>query len=278
MYKISGLFVYPIKSLRGISVNQTDLTRTGFEWDRRWMLVDENNRFLSQRECNQLALFTVKMDADVITIYNRPKNVVPFSFHVRECSGIEKKVSIWEDVCDAVEVSAAVDAWFSEILERKVQLVYMPDTTQRTIDPDYAVKGSDTTSFSDGFPILMIGESSLKELNRRLDHPVGIDRFRPNLVFSGGLPHDEDRMLRFSANSVDFYGVKPCARCVITTLDPETGIGGKEPLRTLSLYRSFENGIYFGQNVIGPSEGYIKIGDRLEDIRFSGSDNFIFEG
>lgn len=276
MYKISGLFVYPIKSLRGISVNQTDLTRTGFEWDRRWMLVDENNRFLSQRECNQLALFTVKMEADVLTIYNHPKNVVPFSFHVRECSGILKKVTIWEDVCDALQVSAAADAWFSELLERRVQLVYMPDTTQRTVDPDYSVNGNDATSFSDGFPILMIGESSLNELNRRLDHPVGINRFRPNLVFSGGLPHDEDRMLRFSVNSIVFHGVKPCARCVITTLDPETGIGGKEPLRTLSLYRSFEHGIYFGQNVIGPTGGYIKVGDRLEDIKFSNSDNFVF--
>jgi uncharacterized protein len=275
MFKVSGIFIYPIKSLRGISVQETALSRTGFEWDRRWMLVDENNRFLSQRECNRLALFSVQMEANIITIYNRLKSSISFSFHIRGHSGIKKKVTIWDDECDAMVVSSDADAWFSDLLERKVQLVYMPDTTHRMIDPNYTVTSSDTTSFSDGFPLLMIGEASLSELNKRLHTSIGMDRFRPNLVFSGGLPHDEDRMLHFSVNRLKFHGVKPCARCIVTTIDPETGKGGKEPLKTLSLYRSYANNIYFGQNVIGPSEGQIKIGDRLEDIRFTESNDFV---
>jgi uncharacterized protein YcbX len=278
MYQVSGIFIYPIKSLRGIRVHKAALCRTGFELDRRWMLVDDKNRFLSQRECSQLALFSVQIGDDSITIFNRQINTNPLSFNIHEYSGIEKKVFIWDDICDAVAVSTMADAWFSEILKRSVQLVYMPEATHRRIDPTFAIDANDTTSFSDGFPILMIGEASINELNKRLELPVGVERFRPNLLISGGLPHDEDRMKRFTINNHEFYGVKPCVRCVMTTLDPETGVGGTEPLKTLSHYRSINKGIMFGQNVIGPTRGHIHTGDSLQVKELSGSDNFVLNG
>jgi hypothetical protein len=175
-------------------------------------------------------------------------------------------------------VSRAADVWFSERLGRKVHLVYMPESSVRKVDPDYAIHPDDPTSFSDGFPILMVGQASLNELNRRLDMPINMDRFRPNLVFSGGNPHDEDKMGRFSINEWVFHGVKRCARCVVTTIDPSTGIRGKEPLRTLSFYRTLLNSVYFGQNVIGPLNGRIAIGDTLEVEHFISSDDFVLQG
>jgi uncharacterized protein YcbX len=138
----------------------------------------------------------------------------------------------------------------------------MPDQTQRLIDVTYA-NNNEITSFSDGYPLLLIGQASLEDLNNRLAEPVAMNRFRPNIVFTGGTAFQEDNMKAFEISGINFYGVKPCARCVITTIDQSTGLKGKEPLKTLSTYRSRNNNIYFGQNLLYNGTGSLKIGDRI---------------
>ncbi|MFN5642013.1 MAG: MOSC domain-containing protein [Sphingobacteriales bacterium] len=263
MYSIVSLTIYPIKSLNGISVQEISLCSTGFELDRRWMLVDNKNKFLTQRTNAQLALFRLRMEGEHFSIGhpNHPKK--PFNFSSIQYTSQSLQVSIWEDLCEAFVVSENANNWFSEILDQEVKLVYMPETTKRKVDPSFAIQETDFTSFSDAYPILMLSESSLEFLNNKLITPIGFDRFRANMVINGMTPHEEDHIKEFLINDQIFYGVKPCARCIMTTIDQQSGIPGKEPLKTLSSYREYRGKILFGQNVIGPKTGKLKIGDRL---------------
>lgn len=261
MLIVSDLYIYPVKSLGGFSLPAATLTDRGFEYDRRWMLIDDNGRFLSQREVPAMAflyatigeehlLVTDKRTADLIRI---PYGPLP--------SGTTM-VSVWDDNCMAQHVSDEADAWFSQRLGLSCRLVYMPDSTQRAVDKQYA-HNNEVTSFSDGYPLLIIGQASLDDLNSKLTSPLPMNRFRPNIVFKGGLPFQEDDMKQFSIGDVHFFGVKPCARCVITTIDQETGIKAKEPLKTLSTYRAKNQKIYFGQNLLFNGSGTISVGDKI---------------
>jgi uncharacterized protein YcbX len=175
-------------------------------------------------------------------------------------------VKIWDDDCEALLMSKEVNKWFSSQLGIRCSLVYMPDSTERRVDPKYAIN-NDITSFSDAYPILIIGQASLDDLNSRLTEPIPVNRFRPNIVFTGGTPYEEDEMEHFRINNLDFYGVKPSARCVVTTTNQETGIAGKEPLKTLATYRAKNNKVYFGQNVLMKGVGKINVGDPIEMVR-----------
>jgi uncharacterized protein YcbX len=171
-------------------------------------------------------------------------------------------VQIWDDVCEAMLVSAEASNWFSAKLDMKLRLAYMPDSTKRLVDTKYAQE-DEVTGFSDGYPILMIGTASLEDLNSRLAQPIGMDRFRPNIVFSGGEPYEEDLITDFTINCVMMRGVKPCARCIMTTTNQQTAERSKEPLNTLSTYRKKDNKIYFGQNVLAKGFGSINVGDLI---------------
>lgn len=263
MLKISGLFVYPIKSLGGIALNKAQVTERGLEHDRRWMLVDENNRFLSQREIPQMALLYVELTPNGLVVMHRQQPeefiAVPFLFDAKE----EAVCTIWDDQCDAEFVDSEIDNWFTKVLQVKCRLVYMPANTKRIVDQQYA-NSNHITSFADAFSFLMVGDASLDELNSRLEKPVPINRFRPNIVFSGGKPFQEDQMQHFQIKGINFYGVKPCARCPVITIDQENGVTEKEPLKTLSAYRKKNNKVYFGQNLIHDGEGIISIGDEIK--------------
>ena len=139
----------------------------------------------------------------------------------------------------------------------------MSDDVRREVDKSYAYH-NEITSFADGYPFLLIGQSSLDHLNTMLEYPLTIQRFRPNIVFTGGIPHEEDIINHFRINDIDFYGVKLCARCVMTTVNPETGVKGKEPLRTLATYRMTGNKILFGQNLLHKGTGVIRVGDIIQ--------------
>jgi len=262
MLSISGLYIYPVKSLGGIAVNETKLTDRGFEHDRRWMLVDAECNFISQRDVNNMSLLKASLTTGNLVIQHlyKPGNVLSVPLHSENDNLVT--VNIWDDVCEAVYVSKEADEWFSEMLSQECRLVYMPDQTQRLIDVTYA-NNNEITSFSDGYPLLLIGQASLEDLNNRLAEPVAMNRFRPNIVFTGGTAFQEDNMKAFEISGINFYGVKPCARCVITTIDQSTGLKGKEPLKTLSTYRSRNNNIYFGQNLLYNGTGSLKIGDRI---------------
>jgi uncharacterized protein YcbX len=260
-FLISELLIYPVKSLGGISVKSAVLTDRGFDYDRRFMLIDSQNRFVTQREFPELAFFKTAIFGNQLTITDkRDGSSVAVSLIAVE--GEQIGVQIWDDHCQAILLDNAISDWFSARLSQPVQLVYMPDESHRPVDPVYAGNG-ELTSFSDGYPVLIIGEESLKGLNARLENPIPMDRFRPNIVFSGGYPHVEDTFNDFRAGDVQLHAVKPCARCVMTTTDQETGQRTAEPLQTLSKYRSQHNKIYFGQNLLASNTGEVSLGDHL---------------
>ena len=261
MLRVSGLFVYPIKSLGGISVKSAQVTDRGLRFDRRWMLVNADNGFITQRTVPLMALIRVALGPGGLHVTSALHPDPLFVPYQPEGACFDE-VYVWEDTCRAQFVSAEADRWFSEALRLPCRLVYMPDDTLRATDPDYAPAGS-ITSFADAFPFLLIGEASLDDLNGRLDQPVPMDRFRPNIVFTGGEPFFEDSMREFFIRNIRFQGVKPCARCPIPTIDQETAERGKEPLRTLARYRFRDNKVYFGQNLIHHGLGEIAVGDPI---------------
>lgn len=264
MLTVSELFIYPIKSVGGKSVDTANVTTTGFQYDRCWMLIDEHNRFISQREIPGLALLEAGVTNFGIEVKHK-HSAASFTFAFDELKEQWIDVAIWDDVCVAQLVSAKANAWFSEILNAACRLVYMPETTKRIVDPRYAFN-SETTTFSDGFPLLLLGQSSLDDLNTRLAESLPIDRFRPNIVFTGGAAFEEDLLEHFIINGIDFSAVKPCARCSITTTNQQTAERGKEPLTTLATYRKKNNNIYFGQNLLHKGSGIISIGHSIEVI------------
>lgn len=266
---LSRIFTYPIKSLGGIALETTELTAKGPEWDRRWMLIDPTGRFLSQRELGQMTLLQPRLQPDHLLVEDRRGGRQPLEIDLKPAVDVAAiKVTIWNDQCRALPVSADADRWFSEALEASCRLVYMPDDTFRPVDPNFAV-GEEWVSFADGYPYLIIGEASLDDLNSRLEQPIEMGRFRPNLVFSGGRPFEEDNWQMFTIGTARFRGTKPCARCQIPTIDLQTGLSAKEPTRTLAGYRRRNNNIYFGQNVCwdlnnGPDGKHIRIGDAVQ--------------
>jgi uncharacterized protein YcbX len=261
MLVVSQLFIYPIKSLGGIALDTAQLTDRGLQHDRRWMLIDDDNRFLSQREHAQMALFKLEVLADALKVtYTPDGSTINIPFIPLKQDLLD--VVIWDDTCTGQLVSDAVDAWFTVKLGISTRLVYMPDETHRAADPRYTTQGT-ISSFADAYPALLIGQASLDDLNTRLVEKLPMNRFRPNIVFTGGEAYGEDQMNHITINGVDMYGVKLCARCVMTTIDQETIAKGKEPLKTLSRYRRKGNKILFGQNLAFNSNGVISVGDEL---------------
>jgi uncharacterized protein YcbX len=245
---LTSIHVYPVKSLAGMSPDSWPLGRRGLEFDRRWMLVDENGRFISQRESSSLAMLQAEVGPSGLKIYDRRGSmqdlIIPMA---RAQSGAPMEVTIWKDTVTGLQVGMEVDRWFQEALDRLCFLVYMPESTLRAVDPTYA-QPEDVTGFSDGFPFLIAQQASLDDLNRRLSEPVEMRRFRPNLVISGGNAWEEDTWERVQIGANSFRTPKPCARCEIITIDPGTGEQGKEPLRTLAGFRQWNNKVLFGAN------------------------------
>lgn len=265
MLQISELFIYPVKSLGGIALDKAVVTERGFERDRRWMLVDENNRFLSQREVAQMALLKVSLkDNGLQVTYATGENIlIPFQPLTHETC----QVVIWDDTCAAIYVSTAVDDWFTQILGMPCRLVYMPDDSKRQVDENYAPTGQ-ITSFSDAYPFMLLGQATLDDLNSRLEEALPMDRFRPNIVFTGGKAFEEDLLDSFTIGNIHFNGIKLCARCILTTINQDNAIKAKEPLKTLAGYRRKNNKIYFGQNLIHTGKGTISVGDIIGIINY----------
>jgi len=263
---VRELYVYPIKSLGGIKLDSVVLTDRGFQYDRRWMLVNEQNEFLTQREYPQMALLQTEIDEMGINVFHKKnenkKRSIPFNSETNN----RIMVKVWEDLCEAIVVNDELSEWFSNQLQLKCRLVYMPDDALRKVDKTYALN-NEITSFSDGYPVLMISQESLDDLNSRLVESLPMNRFRPNIVIENCKPYEEDEMEHFIINEINFFGVKLCSRCVITTTNQDTGKKNKEPLKTLAKYRSVNNHIYFGQNILYNGEGKISIGDTISIIK-----------
>jgi uncharacterized protein YcbX len=259
---LSEIYIYPIKSLGGISVNSAIAEQRGLKYDRRYLLVDENRMFLTQRDIPQMALLKLSFTENGFKVLNIVDN--SFITIPLESKSIEKvKVQIWDDVCSSLRVDKKLDEWFSDILKIKCSLVYMPDEEQRIVEKKY-INENHIVSFADAYPYLIIGKSSLDDLNARLEIPLPMNRFRPNFVFSGGSPYEEDNWKSFKIGDVHLKAVKPCARCMITTTDQQTAERNKEPLKTLSEYRKIDGKVMFGMNVVCIKQGIVKIGDKIE--------------
>lgn len=270
MLRLSEIWIYPVKSLGGIALQYSKVTDRGLEHDRRWLLVDENDCFITQREHPKLALFQPEIAGDFLKISHKtmPDSIAVSLYPSFQETETRIKVTVWEDVVAAYEVSPEASQWFSKILGFTVRLVYMPEESLRKVAADYSVTPNDVTSFSDGFPFLIIGQSSLDDLNSRMAHPLSISRFRPNFVFSGGEAYEEESWKEFAIGTLLFYGVKPCSRCIITMIDPESGvISGKEPLFTLSKYKQVDKKVIFGQNVIAIQQGSLQVGDEIAVLK-----------
>lgn len=260
---ITHLSIYPVKSLAGISLQESELDSMGLKYDRRWMLVSPDGMFLSQRKVPKMALIKTALDAaGKLTLSTEGKE----DHHVAEVNSSSETMSvrIWRDTLQVMMVGHKCDAWLSKALGVDCHLVFISDDTVRQCDLDYANKG-DRTGFSDGFPILLISQASLQDLNSRLEEPVEMRRFRPNIVVTGCEPYAEDNWKSFSTSGIEMRGVKLCSRCVLTTVDPETGERkNKEPLATLSTYRKQGKAVNFGLNVIQQSHGVLRVNDNIK--------------
>lgn len=259
---LSEINIYPIKSLGGIRMQQAQMAETGLQYDRKWMLIDEKGTFLSQRTHFELSMLQVSMDSEQLRVSHKKDPAQTISFGTDETTGTAMHVSIWDDQSAGTEVNTRVSDWFSNFMQMKVRLVQMPANERRMVDPRYA-DGNEIVSFADGYPCLIIGQSSLNALNEKLTTAIRMDRFRPNFVFTGGEPHIEDQFGSFYLGEVLFSAVKPCARCVLITIDQQTGLKGQEPLKTLAGYRTAGKKVLFGQNLIHQGSGTIRVGDQL---------------
>lgn len=261
MTYLSELWIYPLKSGRGIRLEQSEITPMGLAHDRRWMLVDATGRFLSQRQCPLMAKIEVSLAAHSLDFgFEGHRLTLPLPPYAQPP---ELEVSVWESHVLAQPISALADSWFSARLERPCRLVYMPDSTFRPTSPDYAP--GQQVGFADGFPFLLCNQDSLDDLNARLtakgEASIGIDRFRPNLVVSGAGAFAEDEWRELRIGELGFRRVKPCERCVIVTTDQRSGVVGKEPLRTLASYRRLNGKVIFGENLICHSkQGQLRVG------------------
>ena len=276
--RISEINIYPVKSLGGISVEKSIVEKRGFQNDRRFMIVDKNGKFLSQREISKMATIHTDILDDKIKL----SSVEPFdSLSIDLANKFEKEINVqvWQSVCKGLLADEYTNNWFSDVLETECFLVQMPDSTERQINKKFN-KGREIVSFADGYPYLLIGENSLHDLNKKLDKQISMNRFRPNIVVEGFEAFAEDNWKKIRIGETIFRVTKPCARCVITTIDQETGIKEKsEPLKTLASYRKAseiypenyqdldidENAVLFGQNLVAENFGEeLKIGDEIE--------------
>lgn len=256
--RLAEIHVYPLKGARGIAQGRADVLAGGLRHDRRFMLVDANGVFCSQREHRRLALVTTSLGTTSLVIGAAGADVEV----ALAPDGPRRRVRIWHDEADAVEVPGDASALLSSYLGQACTLVYMPDDVVRPVDPRYAAPG-DRVGFADGFPVLLAARASLDDLNARLTEPLPMNRFRPNLVVEGGLAFDEDCHDHVRVGSLDFRMPKRCSRCQVTMVDQATAAVGKEPLRTLARYRREANKVYFAQNLIPDREGTIAVGDPL---------------
>lgn len=258
---LANLYTYPVKSIPGVSHSLAEVQDRGLEHDRRWMIVNSEGLAITQRQYPKLALLKQSITEQGLVFEASGMSLLRVLFG--ENTGKSFTVKIWKDTCEALIVSSFADVWFSDFLGVKVHLVYMPDSTQRLVEEAYNIN-QNITSFSDAYPFLLVSEASLVDLNSRLESPVPMNRFRPNLVVSGTEAFAEDTWKKIRVGEIIFHVVKPCARCVFTTINQDTAEKGVEPLQTLATYRKIGSKVMFGQNLLPENKGQVKVGDKVE--------------
>lgn len=269
--RVSALYVYPVKSCGGIALERVELDARGPVHDRRWMIVDERDRFVTQRELPPLALVRVTILGPdlVLRAPGRGEVRVPLA----GAPGEQRRVVCWRDPCDAVDQGEAAARWLGDALGRPLRLVRMADDCERVVNPARSPERA-VTGFTDGYPVLLLGEASRADLERRCGVALPMDRFRPNVVVGGSEPYAEDGWRRLRIGRIPFDVVKPCSRCAITTTDQSTGDRGREPLATLARYRRRDHEVWFGQNAVHRAPGEIAVGDPVEVLETGPAQEF----
>jgi uncharacterized protein YcbX len=261
--RVTQLNIYPLKSCGQVPVDSALVEARGLAGDRRYMLVDESGRFLTQRRYPRMALIQpqrtdqgLRLCAPGLETLQLPTELV---------TDAQRNVSVWQSELDASLADGTINNWFSAFMGFPVQLVFMADRHERALKAGHGQPG-DRVSFADGAPLLLISEASLAALNGRLAQPVTMQRFRPNLVVSAEQPFAEDSWRLIRIGEAEFEVSWACSRCVMTTVDPVTGDkdADGEPLKTLAAFRRSPEGIVFGQNLIPRGLGRIRVGDRVE--------------
>jgi len=260
---LSALYLYPVKSCAPLAPAQAVVEARGLAGDRRWMVVDDAGRFMTARKWPRMVLVRAQTVEDGIAV--EAPGMEPHLVRAQADPGARCDVVVWGSTVSARRAEAAADAWISTFLGSAAHFVHMDEAAQRAVDPDFGRAG-DVVSFADGFPLLLISQASLDRLNAMLAAPVPMLRFRPNLVVSATDAHAEDTWKRVAIGGIAFDVVKPCTRCVLTTVDPARGEfdASGEPLRTLLTYRRGARGVTFGQNLIARGRGTLRPGDAVE--------------
>jgi uncharacterized protein len=262
MITLSNIIYYPIKACRGFEVDSSCVERMGLEHDRRMMVVTLKGEFLTQRKYPRLALVTPKLSNGTLELSAPDYDSIQLGI---QNSGTPWLVNVWKSKgIHAIDQGEEAAAWFSDWLGTSVRLVHIAEGYKRLVNEEYAVHDDDHTGFADGYPILLTSEEGLHDLNSRLEMPIPMNRFRPNIVVKGCEPFAEDTWNKIRIGNVELAVVKPCARCEVTTIDKETLERSKEPLKTLGKYRKQKLGAIFGQNVIPLNEGRIQLGMNVE--------------
>ncbi len=256
--KISQLSVYPVKSANGNAVSTMWLDAMGPQWDRRWMVVDANYRFRTQRKFAKMCLIETKLSGERLTLSAPGAG----SITLDESSAIVQDVVVWRDTVQAKDCGDAAAQWLSDYLAKPCRLVFMADKTRRLVNPEHA-KNQEIVSFADGYPILIVSNESLELLNSKLDSKVQMDRFRPNVVVSGCAPHAEDQWKRIKIGAIEMSLVSACSRCIMPSIDQQTGVKNPKVIDALQEYRRCDQEIYFGMNAIHHNVGEIELGDQV---------------
>ncbi len=257
--RVDQLYFYPVKSLRGLRVEELTMNASGPMWDRQWMLVDEKNHFITQRQLPKLATIGVQMFAESALELSH-KDMEGIDFGLEEHEGPECQVTIWKKEVPAHEVSSEVSEWVSDVAKQKLRLVRMSPEARREFNADVPERW---VRFVDQQPLLVITKAALQELEKKAGVTLSMTRFRPNIVIDGVPAHAEDAWSGFKVGGVEFKSIKPCSRCKITTVHPLTGEVGEEPLKTLSTYRRQEKGVMFGFYYAHVGDGTISAGSRV---------------
>ena len=260
---LSALHIFPVKSCAPLVLDTATVEPRGLRHDRRWIVTDENGRFLTGRQHPRLTLLHAVPDGDAIAL--SAPGMPPLRLDAPAAAAARVDVVVWANTVAALPAPDVANAWIGAFLGMPARLAYMDDACARPVNPDYA-KAGDEVSFADAFPMLLISQGALDALNGKLAAPVPMLRFRPNFVVANTAPHAEDGWKRVRVGEVEFDVVKPCSRCVFTTVDFERGEfdPSGEPLKTLTTYRRGERGVTFGQNIIPRASGAVRVGDDVE--------------
>lgn len=267
---LAAIRLYPVKSCRAHAREEALVEPWGLAGDRRWIVVDRDGRFVTQREEPRLAMIEVVAKPEGVELRRGDRSVF---FAMPGPEAPRSPVRIWRSTVPA----SVGETTLEPLLGRDLRLAYMDDPRLRAVNPEYG-RPEDRVSFADGYPLLLASEASLEDLNARMPAPLPMDRFRPNVVVAGAPPWAEDFWRRIRIGEAVFRVVKPCDRCVVTTTDQATGDRGGpggEPLRTLARFRRRGGSVFFAQNLVPEAVGTIRVGDAVEVLDQAVSANWV---